>query len=93
METEDRRMSIVNSYNHLVKGNGEGVRFLTQQISKVKVPPRIAFFAWEAGQKCILTIDKLMRMSKIMANGCFICMKAAKSYNDILLWYLVAYNI
>lgn len=59
----------------------------------MKALPKIAFFAREAGQECIFTIDKLMRMGKIMVNGCYICKKAAESCNYIILWCPVEYSI
>lgn len=66
--------------------------FLVNQIWKVKTLPRITFFAWEVERECILTIDKLMKRSKILVNGCYMYKKAAESYNHILLWCSVMYN-
>lgn len=48
----------------------------------MNVPPRIAFFPWEADWECILTIDKLMRRGHTMVNGCDLCMEAAESFGS-----------
>lgn len=50
---------------------GSGSRFLFKQIWEVKVPPRVALFAWETGRGCILTIDKWMR-EMTMVNRCYL---------------------
>lgn len=89
---KDGMFTVKSFYVHLVKRD-DGVRFPAQQIWKVKAPPRIAFFAWEAGQECILTIDNLMRIGKSMVNDCYMCKKTTKSCNHILLWCPVVYNI
>lgn len=39
-------------------------KFLAYQIWKVKPPPRVASFAWEASHECILTIYKLIKRAK-----------------------------
>lgn len=75
-------------YSYLVGSLGEGVaRFPISQIWKVQALQIIAYFAWEAKKKYILTIDKLMRRCRIMVNGCYICKRAAPTCNHILLCY------
>lgn len=79
-------------YDYLTNRVGEGVRFPTLQIRKVKAVPKIAFFAWEADQECIIIIDKLIRRGHIMVNRCYLCKEVVESCNH-LLWCLVTYNI
>lgn len=67
-------MFAVKSYAHLVK-RGRDCQFSGPTDMESKAPPRIIFLPQETGQKCILTIDKLMKKGKIMVNGCYLCMK------------------
>lgn len=61
--------SIKSLSKHLTSGEGRGlIQFPAKQFWKTKAPPRVAFVAWEACRKCILIINRLMRMGKIMIN-------------------------
>lgn len=40
-----------------------------------------------------MTIDKLMKRDKIMANGWYMCKKGVESYNHILLWCHIVYEL
>lgn len=51
------------------------------------------FFAWEACQECILTINKLMRRGHIIANRCYLCVNAAESCNHVLIWCLMTNSL
>lgn len=57
------------------------------------VPPRVAFFAWEACWEKILTTDKLRARGLIIVNGCLLCLNAEESYNHLLLWCHIAYRL
>lgn len=81
---KDSVFTIKSFYDYLANKDGDGVRLPPLQIWKVKVPPTIPFFACEAGQKCILIIDKLMKMGRIMVHGCY-RKKAAEPCNHLLL--------
>lgn len=57
------------------------------------VPPRVAFFAWEACWEKILTTDKLRARGLIIVNGCLLCLNAEESCNHLLLWCHIAYRL
>lgn len=62
-------------------------------IWKVKVLPRVSFFAWEASRECILTIDKLGRRGLILVNACYLCKQAEENCRHLLLQCLVVYQL
>lgn len=71
-ETEDISIWKLNSLGvfsikphhlHLVRGEGA----------------RLAFLACEVVRERIVTLDKLIRREKILANGCYLCTREAKS--------------
>lgn len=90
---KDGIFTVKSFYHYLANNEGERVRFPDSQIWKVRAPPRITFFAWEAVQECILTIDKLMRRGHILVSGCYLCMEAVESCNHLLLWCPVTYSL
>lgn len=51
-----------------LKCDVNAVRIPYRQIWKVKVPPQVSFFAWEASGECILTTDKLRMRGKVLVN-------------------------
>lgn len=53
----------------------------------------VIFFTWETGREFILTINKLMKRGRIMANDCYLCEREAKSCNHILLWCPTMYKL
>lgn len=88
------RFTVKPFCNFLVNRNGSGENdFPAKQIWKVKAPPCVAFFAWDAGRESILTIDKLKRRGNTFMSGCFLCKRAEENSNHILLWCLVAYSL
>lgn len=46
---------------HLSEREDMCTDFLSKQIWKVKVLPKMAFFAWEVARQWILTLDKLIK--------------------------------
>ncbi|RVW50377.1 hypothetical protein CK203_086397 [Vitis vinifera] len=49
------------------------------------VPPKVAFFAWEASWGKILTLDQLQRRGYSLANRCFLCLAEAETVDHLLL--------
>lgn len=81
-------------YRHLIGGADGGLKnFPAKQIWKVKVPPRIAFFAWEVCRESILTIDKLRAKEQIIVNSCYLCLNVEESCNHLLLCCSMAYGM
>lgn len=81
-------------YKFLVEGAAVGFQnFPWKQIWKTKVPPRVAFFAWEACWGKILSLDKLRARGLIIVNGCHLCLNAEESCNHPLLWSPIAQSL
>lgn len=70
-----------------------GQLFPAKHVWKTKAQSRIAFFVWEPGRECILTIDTLMKKGKEGVNRCYLCKKAAETCNHLLLWCPVACSL
>ncbi|RVW15499.1 putative inactive ATP-dependent zinc metalloprotease FTSHI 1, chloroplastic [Vitis vinifera] len=49
------------------------------------VPPKVAFFTWEASWGKILTLDQLQRRGYSLANRCFLCLAEAETVDHLLL--------
>lgn len=79
-------------YNFLIKKDANEESFQLRQISKLNASLRIAFFACEAAQESILTIDKLMSKEKIIVNRCYLCKKVEEACDYILLHCPIAYT-
>ncbi|RVW46613.1 Transposon TX1 uncharacterized 149 kDa protein [Vitis vinifera] len=54
-------------------------------IWRARVPPNVAFFAWEASCGKILTLDQLQRRGFSLANRCFLCLTEAETVDHLLL--------
>ena len=54
-------------------------------IWRASVPPKVAFFAWEASWGKILTLDQLQRRGYSLANRCFLCLTEAETVDHLLL--------
>ena len=48
--------------------------FSNGSIWRVSVPPKVAFFAWEASWGKVLTLEQLQRRGYSLANRCFLCL-------------------
>lgn len=79
-------------YNYLIKNDDTNASISFRQICKVTAPPKVAFFAWEASDGCIFTIDKLMRRWRMLVNECFLCKREGESCNHIFLWCPLVYK-
>lgn len=91
--TKSGIFSVRSCYRWLVRALGEAVSFLHKQIWKLKIPPRVSFFTWEASQECILTVDKLKRRGLVIVNGCVLCLKDEESCNHLLLSCPVTFEL
>ena len=49
------------------------------------MPPKVAFFAWEASWGKILTMEQLQRRGYSLANRCFLCLSEEETVNHLLL--------
>ena len=54
-------------------------------IWRASVPPKVAFFAWEASWGKILNLDQLQRRGYSLANKCFLCLAEAETVDHLLL--------
>ena len=52
---------------------------------RVNVPPKVAFFAWEASWGKTLTLEQLQRRGYSMANRYFLCLSEVETVNHLLL--------
>lgn len=86
--------AVCSYYNCLVDDASVGFKnFPWKQIWKVRVPPHVAFFAWEACWERILPIDKLRNWGRVLVNGCYYCLQAEESCNHLLLWCPLVYSL
>ena len=49
------------------------------------MPPKVAFFAWEASWGKILTLEQLQRRRYSLANRCFLCLSEVETVDHLLL--------
>ena len=49
------------------------------------MPPKVAFFGWEASWGKILTLEQLQRRGHSLANRCFLCLSEAETVDHLLL--------
>ena len=54
-------------------------------IWRANVPPKVAFFAWEASWGKILTLEQLQRRGYSLANRCFLCLSEVETVDHLLL--------
>ena len=59
--------------------------FPSERIWKVRVPPKVAFFAWEASWGKVLTQEQLQRRGFSLANRCFLCLSEEETVDHLLL--------
>lgn len=86
--------TVSSYYNWIIgKDYNSGHSFPHIQIWKVRIPPGVAFFGWEACRENILTLDKLQKRGLVLANGCFICRKAEETCCHLLLRCPVVYEL
>ena len=54
-------------------------------IWRANVPPKVAFFAWEASWGKILTLEQLQSRGYSLANWCFLCLFEVETMDHLLL--------
>ncbi|KAL6323455.1 hypothetical protein AAG906_039025 [Vitis piasezkii] len=54
-------------------------------IWRASMPPKVAFFAWEASWGKILTLEQLQRRRYSLANRCFLCLSEVETVDHLLL--------
>ncbi|RVW17271.1 Transposon TX1 uncharacterized 149 kDa protein [Vitis vinifera] len=59
--------------------------FPSERIWRARVPPKVAFFAWEASWGKILTQEQLQRRGFSLANRCFLCLSEEETVDHLLL--------
>jgi hypothetical protein len=59
--------------------------FPWKSIWRVKVPLKVALFAWTAALGKILTIDNLCRRMVVVIDWCFMCKKAGETVDHLLI--------
>lgn len=91
--TKNGIFSVKSYYKFLTKHDDNGIGFQVRQIWKVKVPTRMASFAWKVSRECILTTDKLIRCGKILVNSSYFCKKTAETCNHLLFCCLKVYKL
>ena len=64
---------------------GVSLLFPSGSIWRVSVPPKVAFFAWEASWGKVLTLEQLQRRGYSLENKCFLCLSEVKTVDHLLL--------
>ena len=59
--------------------------FPSERIWRARVPPKVAFFAWEASWGKVLTHEQLQRRGFSLANRCFLCLSEEETVDHLLL--------
>ena len=59
--------------------------FPSGSIWRSSVPPKIAFFAWEASWGKVLTLNQLQRREHLLVNRCFLCLSKVGTIDHLLL--------
>ena len=59
--------------------------FPSDSIWRVRVPPKVAFFAWEASWGKVLTLKQLQSRAFSLANRCFLCLSKVETVDHHLL--------
>ena len=59
-----------------------------QSIWNPYIPSRVGFLAWEASQGKVLTLNKLTRRGRALANMCFLCEEKEETTDHLLLHYI-----
>ena len=49
------------------------------------MPPKVAFFAWEASWGKVLILDQLQKMGHSLENRCFLCLSEVETVDHLLL--------
>ena len=74
----------VRSLYYMMKPGGLSM-FPSERVWRVRVPPKVAFFAWEASWGKVLTLDQLQRRGHSLANRCFLGLSKVEMVDHLLL--------
>ena len=74
----------VKSLYSILEPRGSSL-FPCDSIWRANVPPKVAFFAWEASWGKILTLEQLQRRGYSLANRCFLCLSEVETVDHLLL--------
>lgn len=92
--TKSGNFLVKSLYKTLVGNNlQEQTKFLPNIIWKSGATPRISFFAWEAANGRILTLDNLMKKSFTIVNRYFLYKNSYETCNHLLLECSVSHNL
>ena len=64
--------------------SSDSLLFSSGSIWRVSVPPKVAFFAWEASWEKVLTLDQLQKRRHSLANRCFLCLSEVETVDHLL---------
>ena len=59
--------------------------FPSERIWRARMPPKVAFFVWEASWGKVLTQEQLQRRGFSLANRCFLCLSEEETVDHLLL--------
>ena len=62
----------------------DSLLFPCGSIWRSSVPPKVAFFAWEASWEKVLTLDQLQRKGHYLTNRCFLCLSEVETVDHLL---------
>ena len=74
----------VKSLYSILELGGSSI-FPSESIWRVRVPPKVAFFSWEASWGKVLTLEQLQRRGFSLANRCFLCLSEVETVDHLLL--------
>ena len=69
------------------------VSFPWRLILQLKVPPRVAFFAWFASLGKILATDNLCKRCVLVLDWCYMCKRCGESVDHLLLHCPIAWEL
>ena len=76
--------SVKSLYSMLESGGS--LLFPCDSIWRTNVPPKVAFFAWEASWGKILTLEQVQRRGYSLENRCFLCLSEVETMDHLLLY-------
>ena len=91
-DAEDRVIWTISRYGtfsvkplYSILGPEVSPLFPSGSIWKSSVPPKVAFFAWEASWGKVLNLDQLQRREHFLVNRCFLCLSKVEMIDHLLL--------
>ena len=84
--SNDGTFSIKSLCSILERGGSS--MFPSKSIWRIRVPPKVTFFSWEASWGKVLTLEQLQRREFSLANKCFLCLSEVETMDHLLLHYV-----